>query len=528
MSTTKASRGLTLLLFFGVFLSYVALSPGTLSGMGYNREEMQAGNSVLGVIHGYVSGRSAPPVRWSRNGPVPLLLNMPLLQIGRWTGSEDYAMSFAPALETTLLVTLLFAWLRRLTSPGMSFFLAVTAAFGTMLWPYAYIGLETKQALFLLVSAFLALTDRPPDSYPKALGFGLSCALALGAKESGFMLVPAVAYLGYVRPLLPLAALGVIALIQVPVTILRHLYWASGSVTMFQQFRGTLVVSVFQFLGNALGMFGSPTKGLFLYAPLLIFFLWAVPRAGHSHRDLAVFVLLTVGGLVGGFALSIYYVDETWGPRYLESCVAPMVLLIGASRGRFSLRRDGAMIPLAALGLVVSFLGAFFYYGNMPSVAQHVRQNNLAELTADQRWNHIAFNARLFMIWCTSPPTPALWAPTQHWMWSAPEDVAQPQPVDLRDWARPQALLVRTWGISSPRGPVCRWLAALLCAIVGPALLVWAGARSLRAETALGPETPESPQGTERVSGAGGTTSPTGHPPLRSAHSSHDLDDDLR
>lgn len=84
-----------------------------------------------------------PTMVWSRHGPVSVLFDLPFLKLGKNFVSPDFMLSFQPALLTAALVSILFLWLRKLCSPSMSLFLSLTAAFGTMLWPYAYISLET-------------------------------------------------------------------------------------------------------------------------------------------------------------------------------------------------------------------------------------------------------------------------------------------------------------------------------------------------------------------------------------------------
>ena len=87
-----------------------------------------------------------------------------------------------PVLLTSALVTLLFCWMRRLTTPGWSYLLALIAAFCTMLWPYAYIGLEVEQSLALLLAAYLGLTHQGKISWSRSLLFALSCAVAVSVK----------------------------------------------------------------------------------------------------------------------------------------------------------------------------------------------------------------------------------------------------------------------------------------------------------------------------------------------------------
>ncbi len=485
MALSKQNRATALLVFVGTFLTYVALTPGSIQGMGYTGEEMQSGDTIIAALQARLSGGPDPRIKLTRNGFLPVVLNLPFQAIGRRIASEDFVLSFEPILDTALLVTILFVWLQRLTSPGLAIFLALAAAFGTMLWPYAYIGLETKQSLYLLLAAYLALEGRPIQSFSRAILFGLCCAFAVGAKANGLMLLPSVAYLAYAqfradwlrRLPFTLATCAVVGVLAFENAAARSQYDFALGVTTFAQYAPTIVDSAFQYLGSVIGLFGSPTKGLLLYAPLVLLSFCAIPSAWRIRRDLTLFVLLTAGGLVGGFALDIYYADETWGARYLHTCVAPLVLLIGASRDRFSWRRDAAMIPLTALGTVISFLGAFYYYGNMHAASIRAGENNLAELVGDAKWNQITFNARLFAIWWRSPPGAVLWTPTQHWMWEIPPDAPRAKTIDLTEWAQPQSLLLRGWNVPRKGRFGVLWFLLLLAGLIGPTMLVIAALR---------------------------------------------------
>ena len=74
-------------------------------------------------------------------------------------------MVFQPILFTSLSLVVTFLWIRRLTgSLAWSYSLSLTAGVATMLWPYAYIGLETTQSFFVILSAYLALATEKRDS----------------------------------------------------------------------------------------------------------------------------------------------------------------------------------------------------------------------------------------------------------------------------------------------------------------------------------------------------------------------------
>src|SRR3974377_1612960 len=151
MNETKA-RTTAAFLFVGLFGCYVSLSSGSISGQGFAGEEIESGLSMLSRATAWMKGNALPPMVWSRHGPLPVLFDFPFLKLGKLVISPDLLFSFFPAIFTAVLVAILYLWLRKLCSPGMSLFLSLGAAFGTMLWPYAYIGLETKQSFFVFLA----------------------------------------------------------------------------------------------------------------------------------------------------------------------------------------------------------------------------------------------------------------------------------------------------------------------------------------------------------------------------------------
>ena len=473
------NRTVLLLVFFGLLATYASMTPGAISGMGYTGELIKSGDSMLAII----TGTARPSaIKWSRHGPLQVVLDLPFLALGRWIVSEDFTLSFEPVLLTALLVTFLFGWLRKLTSPGLAFLLAMAGAFATMLWPYAYIGLETSQSFFLILAGYLAFVCDPIHSYFRALLFGICCAIAVSAKATSIVLFPAIAYLIYIQfrdnwrrrirfATVTAMTIGFIWALNV---LGRGQYWAplGGS---FRNVRPFLIDSPFSYFVNIIGMFGAPNKGLFVFAPPLLLSVYALPKAWRAHRNVTVFALLAVGGVVGGFAILRFFADEVWGPRYLHSCVAPLLLIIGASRSRFSLRRDALLLPLMALGVAISFFGAIYYYGILHFAAMQTSQNTAEQLTGDPVLNQVRFNARLFAVWLKHPDAPVPWTPKHLWMYKRPPNVPPDKSIDLRTLAQPHCLVVRFWGVPRPLVLSMVYAVLLVFAMTGPLLLAGAG-----------------------------------------------------
>jgi hypothetical protein len=483
------SRRLATPLFLaGVTLLYLSFSPLSEEGMGYIGEEMTACRQIEGKLLGH-----GDAIQWPRNGAVGLLFQCPFmaagdLVLGKSTGAEDRGIALQPVLATALLVTLIFLWGSRLAgSRAWGFVLALAAGFATLLWPYAYIGLETTQSLFLLLAGYLALNPSGSRSWPRAMLFAVSAAVTISAKSGGVLLVPAVAYLTwcYFRDQAigpgktPTRAQKAAVILLVAAVFLANA-WIRG--LAWERFGGTVHFASWWLVHDPvspvlhfLAFFASPNKGLFVYAPLTLLALFAIPRAAAVDRRVAVFALLTLLGFAGSLVFLEMWADETWGPRYLHSAIAPLALCLAASRRDrvLGLRKEAPLAVAVVLGLLVSFLGACFYYGSLMNIAARTRPLTMESLQGDLTWNHIRLNARLLGVWLSrrgsDDPPQYLRAP-RLWDFRNPQWQQTWNKVDLRPFSEPQPLLLRL--PVSPRG---RWIRRALgaCGLAGILCLIW-------------------------------------------------------
>jgi D-glycero-D-manno-heptose 1,7-bisphosphate phosphatase len=459
----RSVRRIALSLFTALFLIYLSMSSGSIGGAGYTGEEIESGLRMMSIVTAVSKGRPIPPMVWSRHGPTPILFDLPFLKVGKVFATPDLALSFEPILLTAALMTIVFLWLRKFCPPPTALVLTLAGAFGTMIWPYAYIGLETKQSFFVLLSGYLGLARGKIRGWPRLVLFAVLCAFALTVKSTGVIMWPAIAYLFYVQfrddwkhrwgQLLTLTAI-VIAMCAINV-VLRNFYW--GPLGGSSALGGWVIQSGFQIFTNVIGLFGSPAKGLFVFAPILILILWAIPRAFRANRDLAIFASLILVCTIGFLSILTYTTDETWGTRYLHVTIAPLLLCIGAAWPRLMWRVHLPFTVLAVLGIVISFLGAFFYYGARGLASDDARLNTMEWLTSDNVWNEVTFSARLFQVWWQGGSDPVPWTPTHLWVWTPRTDVPAWQNIDLRKYAEPQSVLFYYWR-RSPEPSQESWL----------------------------------------------------------------------
>ena len=481
--------------FLALSAFYLSFTPGTIKGMGYNLENITAADRVATNLVNLALWRPFVPLTWPRHGLLELLFELPVVFASRllFDNSLDSigrVMAIQPILFTSLSCVVTFLWIQRLTKNlAWSYSLSATAAVATMLWPYAYIGLETTQSFFVILSAYLALAAEKRDSWPRALIFGLACAAAISVKLNGIFLAPAIAYLiccyfvrdagtaaGKLRRELP-GAILVVALVAVVYIANRHYsskYFGSDPGASSGYFFGLLADNPGRMALYFLSYFGSLNKSLFLYAPITALGLFALPRVFHSHPRIAIFTVLTLAGVAGGFSLTYMWAEETWGPRYLHEAILPLTLCLAAAKTGLGVqwRREVPLLAAAVLGIVISFLGSFFYYGNLHIAATSASQNTLESLQFDPRLNHVEFNARLLKLWVAGrfgdTTGPEYWPAPYHWWFRKPLDAPPEKTVDLRALATPLPLMAKGWersySISSNQYRVLRSL--LFCALL--------------------------------------------------------------
>ena len=503
------TRRASWLFFLAVTLIYLSLSPGRIAGMGYTGHNLRASAQILSRLGDALAGRPAmAPIDWPKHGALELVFELPFLAAGRLflgdsAESDDRALSVQPILATALLCMLILLWVRALTGSMLwSYVVASAAAFGTMLWPYAYMGLETTPSLFLLLAAYLALRPGSGRGWPTTLTFALSAGLAVSLKSSGVFLAPAVAFLLYAsgRARSPattssraaiakaMVAPAIVGLVFFLGAYTRSFYWSKrGQAFLTFVTDDWLADGPLTSVANAWALYFSVNKGLLVYAPVAFLGLAVCGRAFRADSRLVTFVVLVLAGITIAMALFIVSSDESWGPRYLHAAVGPLVVCLGAAKGSvpFRLRREAPLLGLSALGLAVSLLGSLFYYGALHQAATRVSLVRLEAFSEDLCFNHPRFNLALLRLWLRArvgfEVRPLLWPPARHWRPSPLPPSASARRVDLREFAHPQPAVLRDLETvpANPGRDRLGWRFYGLCLALGLALWIASGRLAL-------------------------------------------------
>jgi hypothetical protein len=373
---------------------------------------------------------------------------------------SETIVGLEPVLATALICTIVFRWLCWRGSVARAAIVALIAACSTILWPYAYIGLETTQSLFLLLAGYLSIASGSPASSLQLLAFGVSAGIAVSAKATGAFLLPAVLFLLYCQRerLVQAGSSRVYAKLLAFAATPIGLFFLLGSSTKpqawltaggFAGFRNSYLVDgplVFGF--QFVSLLFSANKGLLLYCPPLLMSLTHLRRAFREDFRVASFAVLVLLGQMLGFASMVVWADETWGPRYLHCSVAPLMIVIGLSPvlRRSHVRLDAALLVLVLLGGYFNFLGSAFYYGSLFKAASEITRLKLEHIQHDISLNHIRFNSKLLRDWLDDQvdqtPKPHLWSPPSHDWFPKPE-LPPDKGVDLAPYAYPQPGVLR-------------------------------------------------------------------------------------
>ncbi len=455
--------------FLGVFLIYLSFSPMAIAGMGYMSENMRAAEQITFHLLAWIKGGDiSTPIKWPRHGAVEMFFEVPFLLTQQFLFGQnsfwaDRLMALQPVLFTSLISTIILRWSKRLTGNWkISVANALAASFATMLWPYAYIALETTQSLFLLLAGFMALNYEKLPTWPRTLMLGLAAGVAASAKSNGFFLLPAIGFLvvsffwrdwenySAIWAALKHEWRKAVSLVLIILAFYwlgsysRAAYWDQHGSLLGYVFRNVLIESPLTFLMNLWSQFFSLNKGLIFFAPIAVVGLFTIQKAFRVAPQLAFFSLLVLAGSSCSLSLLIPWQDEVWGPRYLHTAVAPLVLCLAATLRviQFEWKWKTLLATTAAFGLAVSFLGSIFYYGQLHSAASKSGNATIENFLNDPRFNHPRFNLKLLQSRIFS--NDEQWPPPERWWFDKPPDAPTQPTVNLRDYAQPQPLILNS------------------------------------------------------------------------------------
>lgn len=275
---------------------------------------------------------------------------------------EKLAASFLAALSAALLYLLL----RRRAAAPLALLLTLAYAFGTTTWVIGSQALwQHGMAELLVIGALLLLTA--PATAPRALAAGLLCGLIACNRPPDVVLAAALGAYGLFWAGRRAALLAAAAALPMGLVLAYNLgvagrllggYGQSGDPTFFQH----------NPLSGLAGLLLSPTRGLLVFSPFLLFLALAWRRPPREDREpgergLTLAISAAVVLQLVLYALTDWRTGISWGPRFLTDLLPLLMWLLvpvaAALRGR------GRACFLVAVGAAIAIeaVGAFWYTG---------------------------------------------------------------------------------------------------------------------------------------------------------------------
>ena len=273
---------------------------------------------------------------------------------------EKLTASFIAALSASLL----FLALRRRTTTRDAVLLTVAYAFGTSTWVISSQALwQHGMAQLLVAGAILLITgpcttaravtagvlcgllaaNRPPDAVlAAALGV---CALFWAGRRAALVFVaaatPALLIVLYnVAAIGPLA--GAYGLLGRPQYFLRH------------------------DMGSGLaGLLFSPSRGLFVFSPFLVFLVLAWRHRPHdrAERGLTVAMAAAVVVQVLLYSLTDWRAGMSWGPRFLTDLLPMLIWMLVPVVAALGRRGRAVFVTAVCAAIAIEAVGALAYTG---------------------------------------------------------------------------------------------------------------------------------------------------------------------
>jgi hypothetical protein len=300
----------------------------------------------------------------------------------------------AASLLAALSAALLYLLLRRRAAPPVARLLTLAYAFGTTTWVIGSQALwQHGMAELLVIGALLLLTA--PCTAPRALAAGLLLGLLAGNRPPDLVLAAALGtyglfWAGRRAPLLAAAAALPMSLVLLyNLRVAGHFAGAYGRMGKASFLQNDL-------LSGLGGLLLSPTRGLLVFSPFLLFLVlagWHLPR-DRGERGLTLAMSAGVVLQILLYAKADWRGGVSWGPRYMTDLLPLLLWMLVPVVA--SLRGLGRVCFRLAVGAAVALeaIGAFWYTG-ATDTAIFANDRGTPRMQAAWDWRNAPFVASL-------------------------------------------------------------------------------------------------------------------------------------
>jgi hypothetical protein len=267
------------------------------------------------------------------------------------------------SLVAAASAALFYLLLRRRVDPRTALLLTSAYAFGTTTWVISSQALwQHGVAELLVVCALLLLTGKCTRG--RAMAAGLVVGLIACNRPPDTIIAAALGAYGlwwamrFAKALIAAALLPLVPLLFYNLGIVGHFAGAYGLV-------GDPSFLQHNLLAGLAGLLFSPTKGLLVFSPFLIFVPFCLRRIfrDENTRGIAWAALAAVVLQLLLYAAADWRQGGSWGPRWLTDLVPILVWMLAP--GLVALNRAARAVFVLAVGaaIIVEAIGAFWYTG---------------------------------------------------------------------------------------------------------------------------------------------------------------------
>jgi hypothetical protein len=282
----------------------------------------------------------------------------------------DYVARIMEKLVASLLATasvaLLYFLMRRRSEAGTAALLTLVYAFGTTTWVISSQALWMHGlAQLLIVATLLLLTGQCTPL--RALAAGFLCALIPCVRQPDVVLAAALGLYGLWWARQRIALFLVAAAVPVALVLAYNLTLVGnviGGYGLLDKQTSSRFLSD-EMLTGAAGLLFSPTHGLFVFSPFLLF----IPLCLSSvFRDRSTRVLTALVGGAAVLQVVLYGFGDwrqglSWGPRWLTDMLPILFWMLPPVLDSLSVAGRIAFGFLCCLASAIQAVGAFRYTG---------------------------------------------------------------------------------------------------------------------------------------------------------------------
>ncbi len=295
------------------------------------------------------------------------------LRLSGWTDARlDHVARVMEKLSASLIAalsaSLLYLLLRRRVAARIALLLTLAYALGTTTWMISSQALwQHGMAGLLVIGALLLLTG--PCTAPRALAAGLLIGLIAANRPPDAILAAALGVYGLFwagRRAVLAALLAAAAAVPIGLVLLYNL-GVAGHFAGGYGLVGKAHASFFRqdLLAGLGGLLFSPTRGLFVFSPFLLFLVLVWRHLPDDRGERALTLAMSVGVVLQIllYAMIDWRAGISWGPRFLTDLLPLLMWMLAPVTA--SLRGFGRMCFLLAVGAAVAIeaIGAFWYTG---------------------------------------------------------------------------------------------------------------------------------------------------------------------